>query len=167
MLKLKLQYFGHLMQRTDIFEKTLILGKIEGRRRGQQRMRGWMASLTWWTWAWVSSRNWWWTGKPGVLQSMGSQRVGHDWATELNWTWINWFEKSSAVISSNVFSFPPSSSLGIPTECPWPHFCTSCSLPVFLHLLFVSSGYILDNFFWFLSLFMNVLNLLLTYPLSS
>ena len=45
-----------------------------------------MASLTWWTWVWASSVSWWWTGKPGLLQSMGSQRVGHDWATELNWT---------------------------------------------------------------------------------
>ena len=44
-------------------------------------------SLTQWTWVWVSSGSWWWTGKPGVLQSMGSQKVGHDWATELNWTW--------------------------------------------------------------------------------
>ena len=47
---------------------------------------GWMASETWWTWVWVSSRSWCWTGKPGMLQSMGSQRVRHDWATELNWT---------------------------------------------------------------------------------
>ena len=47
---------------------------------------GWMASLTWWTWVWASSRSWWWTGKPGVLQSMGLQRVRNDWATELNWT---------------------------------------------------------------------------------
>ena len=47
---------------------------------------GWMASLIGWTWVWTSSRSWWWTGKPGVLQSMGSQRVGHDWTTELNWT---------------------------------------------------------------------------------
>ena len=47
---------------------------------------GWMASLTRWTWVWVNSGSWWWTGRPGVLQFMGSQRVGHDWATELNWT---------------------------------------------------------------------------------
>ena len=47
---------------------------------------GWMVSLTQWTWVWVSSKRWWWTGKPGVLQSMGSQRVRHDWVTELNWT---------------------------------------------------------------------------------
>ena len=83
MLKLKLQYFGHPMQRADSFEKTLMMGKIESRRRrGRQRM----ASLTQWTWVWVSSGSWWWTGRPGMLQSMGSQRVRHDWATELNWT---------------------------------------------------------------------------------
>ena len=50
-----------------------------------RRWDGWMASPTWWTWVWVASRSWWWTGKPGVLQSMGSQRVGHNWATELSW----------------------------------------------------------------------------------
>jgi len=55
----------------------------EGNDRGRD---GWMASPTLWTWVWVSSRSWWWTGKPGVLQSMESQRVRYDWATELNWT---------------------------------------------------------------------------------
>ena len=54
----------------------------EGDDRGWD---GWMASLTWWTWVWANSGSWWWTGKPGVLQSMGSQGVGHDWVTELNW----------------------------------------------------------------------------------
>ena len=54
----------------------------EGDNRGWD---GWMASLTWWTWVWVNSRSWWWTGRPGVLPFMGSQRVGHDWVTELNW----------------------------------------------------------------------------------
>ena len=44
-----------------------------------------VASLTGWTWVWASSGSWWWTGKPGMVQSMGSQRVGHDWVTELNW----------------------------------------------------------------------------------
>ena len=86
MLNLKLQYIGHLMGRTDSFEKTLMLGKIEGGKiKGRQRMDGWMASLTQWTWVWISSGSWWWTGRPGLLWFMGSQRVGHDWATELNW----------------------------------------------------------------------------------
>ena len=90
MLKLKLQYFGHLMRTPDSLEKTLMLRGIGcGRRRGWQRMRWWMASPTRWTWVWVNSGSWWWTGRPGVLQFMGSQRVGHDWATELNWTEAN------------------------------------------------------------------------------
>ena len=91
MLKLKLQYFGHLMPGTDSFEKTQMLGKSKGgRRRGLQRMRWfWVASLTWWSWVWISSRIWWWTGKPVVLQSTGSQRVRHDGATELNWIFIS------------------------------------------------------------------------------
>ena len=87
MLKLKLQYFGHLMQRADSFEKTVMLGKIEGRRRrGWQRMR-WLDGITdSLDMSLVVSRSWWWPGRPGVLQFMGSQRVRHDWATELNWT---------------------------------------------------------------------------------
>ena len=84
MLKLKLQYFGYLMWRVDLLEKTLMLGGIGGRRR--RGRDGWMASLTRWTWVWVNSGRWWWTGRPGMLRFMGSQRVGHDWATELNWT---------------------------------------------------------------------------------
>ena len=90
MLKLILQYFGHLMWRTDSFEKSLMLEKPEGgRRKGRQRMDGWMASPTQWTWVRVNSRSWWWIGRPGVLQSIGLQRVGHDWAAELNWDFSN------------------------------------------------------------------------------
>ena len=96
MLKLKLQYFGHLMGRTDwrvrrirnirrpwCWERLRAGG--EGDARGWD---GWMASLTQWTWVWVNSRSWWWRGRPGVLQFMGLQRVGHDWVTVLNWTYI-------------------------------------------------------------------------------
>ena len=87
MLQLKLQYFGHLMQRVDTLEKTPMLGWIGIRRRRDDRgWDGWMGSLTQWRCVWVNSRSSWWTGRPGVLWSMGSQRVGHDWATQLNWT---------------------------------------------------------------------------------
>ena len=78
MLKLKLQYFGHLIQRTDSLEKTLTLGKIEGRRKGQQRMR-WLDSITNLMDMSLSKlRELVITGKPGVLQSMESQRLGHN-----------------------------------------------------------------------------------------
>ena len=69
------------MRRVDSLEKTLMLGGIGGRRRRDNRgWDGWMASLNRWTWVWVNSGSWWWTGRPGVLQFMGSQRIGHDWA---------------------------------------------------------------------------------------
>ena len=85
MLKLKLQYFGHLeglthLKRPWCWEKLRTGG--EGDDRGWDV---WMASLTQWTWVWVISGSWWWTGRPDVLWFMGSQRVGHDWVTELNW----------------------------------------------------------------------------------
>ena len=84
-LMLKLQYFGHLMQKANSLEKTLILRRFESRRRrGDWGWDGWMASPTGWTWIWSGSRSWGRTVKPGVLQSKGSQRVGHNWATELN-----------------------------------------------------------------------------------
>ena len=80
---LKRQYFGHLMRRTDSLEKTLCWERLKAGGEGGER--GWgerMASLTLWTWVWASSGSWWWTGRPPVLQSMGSQRVRHDGATE-------------------------------------------------------------------------------------
>ena len=82
MLKLKLQYFGHLMRRTDSWKKTLMLGETEGRRRWQteDEMVGWHR----WTWVWASSGSWWWTGKPGMLQSTGHK--DSDMTERLNWT---------------------------------------------------------------------------------
>ena len=66
----------------------------EGDNRGWD---GWMASPTWWTWVWVDSESWWWTGRPGVLQSMGSQWIRHNWVTELNWTELKRNESGSFV----------------------------------------------------------------------
>ena len=82
-LKLKFQYFGHLMQRSNSLERILMLGKIQDRRRmGWQRMRCLDGTLTHWTRVCTNSGRWWRTGKPGVLQSLGWQRVGHNWVTE-------------------------------------------------------------------------------------
>ena len=75
--------------------------------KGEGDDRGWidwMASPTQWTWVWVNSGSWWWTGRPGVLQSIGSQRVGHDWVTELNWTGDEWLMTcQSGVLSIHSF----------------------------------------------------------------
>ena len=90
MLELKLQYFGHLMQRVDSLEKTLMLEGLGAGGEGDDRgWDGWMASLTQWACVWVSSGNRWWKGRLGVLWFMGSQRVRHNWATELNWAELN------------------------------------------------------------------------------
>ena len=84
MLKLKLQYFGHLMQRTDSLEKTLMLGKIEG-LRDKREWDGWMAPPPWCTWLWARSRTWWWTGTL-VCCSPWGQKKSDNSVTELNWT---------------------------------------------------------------------------------
>ena len=106
MLKLKLQYFGHLMQIADLLEKTLMLGG-DWVPRGEWDDRGWdgwMASLTRWTWVWVKSGSWWWTGRPGMLQFMALQRIRHDWATELNWTELIYLT-NKYIYFSNLFAY--------------------------------------------------------------
>ena len=92
MLKLKLQYFGHLMRRTNSWKRPWCWEKLKAGGEGDNRWDDWIASLTQWTWVWASSGSWWWTGKPGMLQSMWLQRVGHDWVTGLNWTDLSYYE---------------------------------------------------------------------------
>ena len=85
-------------------------GKLKAGGEGDDRgWDGWMASLAQWTWVWVNSRSWWWTGRPGMLWSIGSQRFGHDWVTELNWTELN----------THIHPHPP--FLGLSHHTP-PHF---------------------------------------------
>ena len=103
MMKLKLQYSGHLMWGTDSLEKKpwcwegLKVGG-EGDDRGWD---SWMASLTWWTWVWVSSRSWWWTGKPGMLQSMGLQ--SQTWLS--SWSDPFYFYGINCEVSSLIYFF--------------------------------------------------------------
>ena len=85
---------------------------------------GWMASPTRWTWVWVNSRRWWWTGRPGVLQFMGSQRVGHDWVTELNYSLLEVGTNTNQLDCFNSFAQYLSVSTFIPNlPAVWPHGC--------------------------------------------
>ena len=124
MLRLKLQYFGHLMRRADSLEKTWCWERL--RAGGEGDDRGWdgcMASPTQWTWVWENSGSLWWTRRPGVLQCMGLQRVGHDWVTELNsgrnrdifWVYI-WLSSSEHYMRvTEMFNVPVS----IIPRLPW------------------------------------------------
>ena len=87
-LKLKLQYFFTTWcEEPTHWKRSWCWERLKAGEEGDDRgWNGWMSSVTRWTWVYINSINWWWTGKPGILQSMGSQRVRHDWATELNWT---------------------------------------------------------------------------------
>ena len=110
MLKLKLQYFGYLIRRVDSLEKAGWWERLRAGGEGDERgWDGWMASLTQWSWVWVDSGSWWWTGRPGVLRFMGSQRVRHDWVTELNWRQRSKNENHTQVcVQTSLSSFTPS-----------------------------------------------------------
>ena len=89
MLKLKLQYFGHLMGRLTHLKRLWCWERLRTGGEGADRgWDGWMASPTQWTWVWVDSGSWWWTGRSGVLRFMGLQRVGHKWATKQQWNLV-------------------------------------------------------------------------------
>ena len=112
---------------------------------------GWMASPTQWTWVWVSDRSWWWTGRPGVLQSTGLQRAGHDWATELNWTELQDARLPYPSLSPGVCSdscllsqwfHPTISSIAPFSFCP-ESFQSLGSFP--MRQLFASGGQSIDS----------------------
>ena len=87
--------------------------RLKARGKGDdRRWDGWMASPTQWTWVWVSSRSLWWAGRPGVLQFMGSQRVGHDWATELNWYTVYDHDREAVAILWYVLRIQDAERLG-------------------------------------------------------
>ena len=86
----KLQYFATSCKELTHWKRLWCWeGLGAGGKGDDRRWDGWMASPTWWTWVWVNSGRWWWTGRPGMLRFMGSKRFGHDWVTELNWTELN------------------------------------------------------------------------------
>ena len=86
MLKLKLQYLATWCEELINLKRPWYWDRFKAGEGDNRRWHGRIASPTQWTWVWTRSRSWWWTGRPGMLQLMGSQRVGHDWAIELNWT---------------------------------------------------------------------------------
>ena len=124
MLKLKLQYSATWCEELTHLKRPWCWERLKAGWEGDgSGWDGWMASLTQWTWVWANSGSWWWKGRPGVLQSMGSQRVGHDWVTELNWTetinvlnhYVKWSESHSVVSSScdpMNYIYSPWNSLG-------------------------------------------------------
>ena len=125
-LKLKLQYFGHLMRRADSFEKTLMLGKIGGRRRrGQQRMRWWMVSLTQWTWVWVNSGSCYWTGGLALVHGVAES----DTTEQLNWTELKTNKQKKIRWHVRV------SYLYFPLECQQNGNCMENSLSTISQLL--------------------------------
>ena len=121
MLKLKCQYFGHLMRRADSFEKTMMLGKIEGgRKRGQQRMR-WLGGIT--NLMDMSKlQELVMDKRPGMLQPVGSQRVGYDWVTELNWTELNPYHSlASGQTTGREHSTTPEQKIRLKIYWAWLH----------------------------------------------
>ena len=102
MLKLKLQYIGHLMQRANSLERPWCRQRLAAGGEGDdRRWDGWMASLTQWRWVWTSSRSWWWTEKPGELSPWGCKEL--DMTEWPNWT-DPWFTLIHKVISKNIMS---------------------------------------------------------------
>ena len=118
MLKLKLQYLATFWEELTPWKRPWCWERLRAGEGDNRGWDGWMASPTQWRWIGVNSRSWWWTRRPGIMHSMWSQRVGHDWLTELSWTALQWFVgfcHTTAWINYNVsapsWSFLPSTPL--------------------------------------------------------
>ena len=115
-----------------------------GEERNDRRWDGWMASLTRWTWLWINSGSWWWTGRPGVLQSMGLQRVGHDWVTELNWTEVlgkNKMREKIPLVWNLIDKEEETSEVGDPECCGKRNYCFWVSPDKMLSIIKLCFGY--------------------------
>ena len=144
MLKLRLQYFGQLMRRVDHWKRLWFCEGLRAGGEGDDRgWDGWMASLTRWTWVWMNSGRWWWTGRPGVLQFMGWQRVRHDRVTDLIWSvvlvWLDWLVFCDYGFSVSALWCPlaaPTILLGFLLPWAWVslHGCSSKAQPLLLTL---------------------------------
>ena len=154
MLKLKLQYSASWCEKLTHLKRPWCWERLKVGGEGDDRgWAGWMASLTQWTWVWTSSRSWWWTEKSGMLQSMGSQGVRHDWVTELNWNtqvkerWsISFFNVWNVTLFMTFISFIMSYNFIQQAfiECL---FCASLG-----YLYFVSLSVLLSPFSFFICL---------------
>ena len=107
-VKLKLQYLGTWCEELTRLKRHWCRKRLKVGDRDDRGWDGWMASPTQWTPIWVNSGSWWWTGRPGVLQFMGSQRVRHDWETKLNWTEYSplmWFQGERLLTECEILIF--------------------------------------------------------------
>ena len=126
MLKLKLQYLATWYEELTHWKRPWCWEQLKMRGEGDDRgWDGWIASPTQWTWVWVNSGSWCWTGRPGVLQSMGLQIVGHDWATKLNWTDAEWIEEEGCERDNSAVVGTERVKWGGWTPWPLPHLLGS------------------------------------------
>ena len=104
MQELKLQCLATWCEELTHLKRPWCWEKLKVGEGDDRGWDGWMTSLIQWTWVWVSSGNWWWTGRPGVLQSMGWKIVTHDWAPKLNWRWRSWDKSWLLFLIRELFS---------------------------------------------------------------
>ena len=151
MLKLKLQYFGHLMWRADSSKRPWCWGRFKARGEEDDRgWDGWMVSLTQWTWVGASSGRWGWTEKPGVLQSMGLQRVGCDWVAEQQKQHSKWHLATNLLDSLSMETSNASWKRGNDADCYWLSFRQEVTIWTWLLLSpgIISTGLERGKFRW-------------------